>query len=209
MKPEQLDFFIQDEEQSPLFRYKIQDIQTMYQGFLDYLEGKFITTEELLEVLAQAAPQSKILKDSVIVLDGFTGFTPVQYYLLETLFLLTDEILVTVTLDERENPYHCQGIQELFYMSKKTVGALLEIAERNFIEIKEPYWVRHSEKSRFAGSKPLLWLEQNLFRLRPKPYPNSGVLEGAVFRYQKRHCIPSYDRIFKAGSFLSGAGVFL
>ncbi len=180
VKPEQLDFFIQDEEQSPLFRYKIQDIQTMYQGFLDYLEGKFITTEELLEVLAQAAPQSKILKDSVIVLDGFTGFTPVQYYLLETLFLLTDEILVTVTLDERENPYHCQGIQELFYMSKKTVGALLEIAERNFIEIKEPYWVRHSEKSRFAGSKPLLWLEQNLFRLRPKPYPNSGVLEGAA-----------------------------
>lgn len=180
VKPEQLDFFIQDEEQSPLFRYKIQDIQTMYQGFLDYLEGKFITAEELLEVLAQAAPQSKILKDSVIVLDGFTGFTPVQYYLLETLFLLTDEILVTVTLDERENPYHCQGIQELFYMSKKTVGALLEIAERNFIEIKEPYWVRHSEKSRFAGSKPLLWLEQNLFRSRPKPYPNSGVLEEAA-----------------------------
>ena len=27
--PEQLDIFIQDEEQSPLFRYKIQDIQTI------------------------------------------------------------------------------------------------------------------------------------------------------------------------------------
>ena len=91
--PGQLDAFIQDEEQSPLFRYKIQDIQTMYQGFLDYLEGKgpaagehhYITAEDLLEVVAQAAERSEILKGSVIVLDGFTGFTPVQYYLLETL----------------------------------------------------------------------------------------------------------------------------
>ncbi len=177
--PKQLDSFIQDEEQSPLFRYKIQDIQTMYQGFLDYLEGrqsqsaqgnKYITAEDLLEVLAQAADQSQILKGSVIVLDGFTGFTPVQYYLLETLLRLTDEIAVTVTLDERENPYQCRGIQELFYMSKKTVQSLLNLAEQNHIEVKEPHWVRHTEKSRFAASPALLWLEQNLFRFRPRPY---------------------------------------
>lgn len=175
--PKQLDFFIQDEEQSLLFRYKIQDIQTMYQGFLDYLKGKFITAEELLEVLAQVAGQSQILKNSVIVLDGFTGFTPVQYYLLETLLLLTDEILVTVTLDEREDPYQCKGIQELFYMSKKTVGTLMEIAQRNVIEVKEPHWVHHSERSRFADSPPLLWLEQNLFRFRPKAYRSHQLSE--------------------------------
>ena len=180
--PEQLDFFIQDEEQSPLFRYKIQDIQTMYQGFLDYLKGKFITAEELLEVLAQVAAQSQILKNSVIVLDGFTGFTPVQYYLLETLLLLADEIVVAITLDERENPYQCQGIQELFYMSKKTVGTFLEIAQRNFIEVKEPFWVHHGGKSRFAGSPPLLWLEQNLFRSRPKPYPGERLPEQSASR---------------------------
>lgn len=172
--PGQLDAFIEDEEQSPLFRYKIQDIQTMYQGFLDYLEGKYITAEDLLEVLAQAADRSLILKDSVIVLDGFTGFTPVQYYLLETLLRITHEIVVTVTLDERENPYQCQGIQELFYMSKKTIGTLLNLAERNHIEVKEPYWVRHTQKSRFAASPPLLWLEQNLFRFRPRPYGGSS-----------------------------------
>lgn len=211
--PGQLDAFIQDEEQSPLFRYKIQDIQTMYQGFLDYLEGKgpaartdggtqypgkaaadairtgdpsagggtqcpdrehnYITAEDLLEVLAQAAERSQILKGSVIVLDGFTGFTPVQYYLLETLLRLTDEIVVTVTLDERENPYQCQGIQELFYMSKKTIGTLLNLAEQNHVEVKEPYWVRHTEKSRFANSPALGWLEQNLFRFRPRPYLGS------------------------------------
>ncbi len=182
--PGQLDVFIQDESQLPLFRYKIQDIQTMYQGFADYLEGKFITAEELLEVLAQVAGQSKVLEGSVLVLDGFTGFTPVQYHLLERLIRLVDEIFVTVTLDHREHPYHTAGVQELFYMSKKTIENLLRIARQNHIEVKEPHWVLHSEKSRFCNSPSLLWLEQNLFRPKQKPYaeqhglqhqPSSGI----------------------------------
>ncbi len=171
--PGQLDSFIQDKGQSPLFRYKVQDIQTMYQGFVDYLEGNFITAEELLEVLARVAGQSEILKGSVIVLDGFTGFTPVQYYLLEALLKAAREVIVTVTLDGRENPYQCQGVQELFFMSKKTVQTLLHIARDVHSEVKEPYWVQHSTHSRFAGSPSLLWLEQNLFRPKPQPYQGS------------------------------------
>ncbi len=169
--PGQLDAFIQDEGQAPLFRYKIQDIQAMYQGFVDCIEGKFIMAEELLEVLAQVAGQSEILRDAVIVLDGFTGFTPVQYHLLETLLRVTDEILVTVTLDNREDPYHTIGVQELFYMSKKTISSLLRIARENRIEAKEPHWVSHSSSSRFCHAPSLLWLEQNLFRPKQKAYP--------------------------------------
>ena len=141
--PQQLDVLIEQKQQSPLFRHKMQDIQTMYQGFLDYLRGKFITAEELLEVLAQEAERSKQLKDSVIVLDGFTGFTPVQYHLLQRLMKLTGELLVTVTLDQREDPYHSQGIQDLFYMSKKTVQTLTELAASQHVEIREPIWIKH------------------------------------------------------------------
>ncbi len=159
--PSQLDVLIDQENQSPLFRYKIQDIQTMYQGFQDYLQGRFITAEELLEVFSQVASQSELLKHSVLVLDGFTGFTPIQYHLLEVLLKLTKEILVTVTLDSREDPYNSRGIQELFYMSKKTVETLTAIAARQHVMIEEPIWVQHSDRSRFAQSPSLLWLEQN------------------------------------------------
>ncbi len=170
IEPKQLDVLIDQENQTPLFRYKIKDIQTMYQGFLDYLKGKFITGEELLEVFAQVAGESKLLKDSVIVLDGFTGFTPVQYHLLETLVTIVGEVLVTVTLDDREDPYCCRGIQDLFYMSKKTIQALTEIAARKHIQIKDAVLIKHGDKSRFALSPSLLWLERNLFRPRPEVY---------------------------------------
>lgn len=172
--PPQLDVLIDQENQPVLFRYKIQDIQTMYQGFQDYLQGRFITAEELLEVFAQVAGQSELLKHSVLVLDGFTGFTPIQYHLLETLLKITKEIIVTVTLDSREDPYNSRGIQELFYMSKKTVETLTKIAARQQVEIQKPFWVQHSDRSRFAQSPSLLWLEQNLFRQRPAVYPRQG-----------------------------------
>lgn len=172
--PPQLDVLIDQENQPVLFRYKIQDIQTMYQGFQDYLQGRFITAEELLEVFAQVADQSELLKHSVLVLDGFTGFTPIQYHLLETLLKITKEIIVTVTLDSREDPYNSRGIQELFYMSKKTVETLTKIAARQQVEIQKPFWVQHSDRSRFAQSPSLLWLEQNLFRQRPAVYPRQG-----------------------------------
>lgn len=179
--PEQLDVLIAQENQPPLFRYKIQDIQTMYQGFTDYLRGRFITGEELLEVFSQVAHQSELLKDAVIVLDGFTGFTPVQYHLLQSLVEIAGEILVTVTLDDREDPYCCRGVQELFYMSKKTVQTLTEIAAKKHVQISEPIWVKHGCKSRFAAAPSLLWLERNLFRPQPQAYqlPQAAKQSGA------------------------------
>lgn len=192
IEPGQLDIFVEDEKQSALFRYKIKDIQTMYQGFLDFLKGRFITAEDLLEVLAQEASRSQILKESVLVLDGFTGFTPVQYYLLEELLKITDEILVTVTMDERENPYQYHGVQELFYMSKKTVEVLVKIAHRNHITVQEPCWTRHNCRTRFKDAPDLLWLEQNLFRTKPLPYskkPENMFLYSLMNPRQELHFI--------------------
>lgn len=49
-------------------------------------------------------------------------------------------------------------------MSKKTVDTLVRMAANQHVDIQEPVWICHSEKSRFSASPSLLWLEQNLFR---------------------------------------------
>ena len=68
--------------------YKLKDLATIYEGFRQYLQGKYITGEEILDVLCEAVPKSEMLKGSVVVLDGFTGFTPVQIKLLRQLLLV-------------------------------------------------------------------------------------------------------------------------
>ena len=75
--------------------YKLKDLRTIYEGFQQFIQKKYLTTEESLEVLASYVPQSKLLKDSVIVFDGFTGFTPVQNRVIAELMKQAKEVIVT------------------------------------------------------------------------------------------------------------------
>ena len=69
----------------------------------------------------QELPKWEPLKDSIILLDGYTGFTPVQYRLVELFLMHAREVVCAVTIDPRENAYKGGSIQHLFYMSRHTV----------------------------------------------------------------------------------------
>lgn len=143
---------------------KLKDLEIIYGGFRDYIRDKFITTEETLELLTQAVGKSGIVKESVIVFDGFTGFTPIQYRLIQELMRLTERVIVSITIDIRENPFQIGGEQELFYLSKKTVRDLCRLAQEAGIKRTNDIYLRHSPFPRFGENKELAHLEQNLFR---------------------------------------------
>ena len=125
---ETLENILAKAEKHPNLYYKLKDIQTVYDAFRAYLQGKYITGEETLDVLAMAVPKSNLLKDSVIVLDGFTGFTPIQSKLLSALLHVCDKMMITVTMDKRENPFVYQHPYQLFALSKQMVSSLIRIA---------------------------------------------------------------------------------
>lgn len=59
---EDLEDILENLASSPELYYKLQDIKTLYQGFFDYLEGSFITQEEVLDAMGRVAPLSKKLR---------------------------------------------------------------------------------------------------------------------------------------------------
>ncbi len=140
------------------FYYKLKDIKTIYEGFQDYLKEKYVTGEELLDLLCEAVPKSKILKDSVIVLDGFTGFTPVQNKLLRELMKVCEKMVVTVTMSvhQRSNP--------LFDLSEKMMEVLTSTAKECRVEIETPIRLNQRPVYRFRESASLDFLESHLFR---------------------------------------------
>ena len=79
---DRLDEFMETLNPDSYLYYKLKDIRRVYEGFEDYLKEKYITKEEMLDVLSSVVPQSRILRGSVVAMDGFTGFTPVQDRLL-------------------------------------------------------------------------------------------------------------------------------
>ena len=144
--------------------YKLKDLRTIYEGFQQFIRKKYLTTEELLEVLASYVPQSKLLKDSVIVFDGFTGFTPVQNRVIAELMKQAKEVIVTVTLGSGENPWEEIREQELFSMSKKTIQTLAKLARDVEIPIADVVEIAPKCSPRFSEKGMLQHLEKYLFR---------------------------------------------
>ena len=149
---------------------KLKDLSVLYQGFTDYIRGSFVTTEETLDVLRRSLGKSALVKDSVVVFDGFTGFTPIQNRVIQEIMGLAKETIVSLTLGEGEDPYHLDGEQRLFHMTKKTVADLERLSREAGVERGQDVFLKGSAKDRFCLSPALRSLEKNLFRYQVVPF---------------------------------------
>ena len=159
---------VEGETDRTLLKEKLGDLKTIYKGFKDYIESHYITEEEILDILCRKLPQWEPLKSSVILLDGYTGFTPVQYRLAELFMLHAREVLCCITADPREILYKECSIQHLFYMGRHTVCRLKKMAEEHHIPVEKEIWCDHRPAWRFKDSRELDFLEQNLYRYTGK-----------------------------------------
>ena len=164
-----MDKLIASAEKRGALAMKLRDLKTLYRGFQDYIRDHFITTEETLDVLRRSLVKSKILPDSVVVFDGFTGFTPIQNRLIQELMRVCEETIVTVSIGEEEDPYQMDGEQKLFHLSKKTVADLVKLAAEAEVTRGEDVFVKGGP-NRFTEAPALCYLEQNLFRYQYEPY---------------------------------------
>ena len=164
-----MDKLIASAEKRGALAMKLRDLKTLYRGFQDYIRDHFITTEETLDVLRRSLVKSKILPDSVVIFDGFTGFTPIQNRLIQELMRVCEETIVTVTIGEEEDPYQMDGEQKLFHLSKKTVADLVKLAAEAEVTRGEDVFVKGGP-NRFTEALALCYLEQNLFRYQYEPY---------------------------------------
>ena len=153
-----------------LLHQKLTDLQVLYQDFLSYIQEKYITTEETLERVCKVIHKSEIVKGSVVVLDGFTGFTPIQNQFISTLLQVADEVIVTVTIDDREDPFVLDGEQKLFYLSKKTIHSLNKIAKEVNVPRGEDVFLMDVPVKRYEHNAVLAHLENNLFRYPAKEF---------------------------------------
>lgn len=167
---EELDLVMESLGKDSRLYYKLKDIRVLYKGFRDYLEKKYITKEELLDVLSREVAKSELLKNSTVVLDGFTGFTPVQNHLLYELLKHCRKVMVTVTMDERENPYIYTHPYQLFALSKQMVSSLIELAKQARVEIENPIELYEKPVWRFQKNPALAYLERNVFRYGRESY---------------------------------------
>jgi len=159
ISPDGLDELIDCSLGRGVLKGKLTDLKTIYTLFEDYISGHYVTREQKLDILCSAIPVSSILPDSVIVFDGFTGFTPVQMKVISALMGRCSEMIVTLECSSDEDVRTAAGEEELFYLSHKCASELLRIAAENGMDIAEP-----SMCDRKLPDNDLSYIEKNIFR---------------------------------------------
>lgn len=147
---------------NPILKGKLQDMIQIYRSFQAELDEAVITAEELLPKMCEYLPDCGLLDGLTIGLDGYTGFTPVQYQVLEVLLKYGAKVMVTVTIDpgidcSKNLPEH-----DLFYLSCQTVRRLTEMAKNLDVPVEDPICLY--EGHRFKDASALEFLESHYLR---------------------------------------------
>ncbi len=166
IKDSDIEEMIEDSADRTLLQMKLKDVSVLYQAFTGYLKDHYMTGEEVMDALEKALPFSEKMKNSVLLLDGYTGFTPIQMRVVGELLAVCEKVMVTVTMDAAENLAMRGKPYQLFYMSRQMIHGLSELSR----DIEEPVLLKNVKRSRFAQAPALHFLEKNIFRYRKNVY---------------------------------------
>lgn len=145
-----------------MLKGKLEDLLFVYEAFQKEVEDSYIIAEHVLEILALHIEESALLKNSILYLDGFTGFTPIQYEVLAALAKTSERMTFTITIDARSAAAQSCAEHELFYLTKDTISRIRKLGERVQIRVEERFL--QETGVRFQEAPELQHLEQNLFR---------------------------------------------
>jgi len=148
----------------PMLRNKLSDMLVIYESFSDFIKDRFITTEELLDVFCRNLPESRLIRDAVILMDGFTGFTPVQYRLIEIFLEQAKSVSFTAAIGDEANLYRHGTKEDLFYMSTDMAARITDLASRNRVSHGEDIALKQEISPRFRNARDLQFLEKHFLR---------------------------------------------
>ena len=160
-------------EKQELLTGKLHDLAILYADMEKYLVDRYLDPDDYLQITANQLPQSSTLWGAEFWVDGFTGFTPQEYYVLEKILPVARRVTVTLCLDNDR----LYGENDLFYSTWETrqkikdiavkAGALTE-AELNLNEDIPPRWYTAPD---------LAYLEKNFFDYAASPFnsPPAGL----------------------------------
>ncbi len=182
ISPEGMGEMIQSSASKRGLQARLEDVQKLYQAYLEFQQESYRTSESMYPILTNRLKESGIFTDTVLFLDGFTGFTPVQLPLVQELMVLAREMYVALTIDEE--PERVTAEQQLFYMTAQTVRDLEKLAEKARVMVAPYIWygksedivkaeiksAGNSEQGRFVHTPELAHFEHNIFRPKIEEY---------------------------------------
>lgn len=143
-----------------MLKDKLDDISLIFSSFEKSLHEKYIDAEDEMALLANKIEDSTQFNGAEIWMDGFSGFTPQQYRVIEKLLKKASRINICLCSDGKGGPY---DKTEVFAPTKATEERLLRLCMDNNISLEEPVDLNIEALPRFKDSRELVHLERYIY----------------------------------------------
>ena len=144
---------------------KLQDISIIYEQYDEQIKQSYIDEADELTILAQNIEKIEWLKNSIIYIDEFAGFTYSEYQVIKKLIKYAKQVNITITVDDLGQTLNPDT--DIFYANKITIKKLQEIVEQN--ELKQEKPIKLAEIKRFKTPE-LKYIEGHLFKTQSTKY---------------------------------------
>lgn len=144
---------------------KLEDLNLIYEKFEQQIQNNYIEENDLLTILANNVERLEFLKDSIIYIDEFSGFTSQEYEVIKQLIKHVKQVNITICIDELE--FVSNPDVDVFYPNKVTLNKLLRIVDDNKLILQEP--VKLENQYRFKNDE-LRHLSKNLYSIKSTKY---------------------------------------
>ena len=144
---------------------KLNDMYLIYSSFEQKLKNGYIEDTDLLTMLAQNLGKVDIVKNSLIYIDEFAGFTYQEYQVLKEFIKLAKQVTITVCTDSIQPSLSPDT--DIFYSNKITVSKILNLLKEENLKIENPIFL--TESPRFKTDE-LKFIENNIYKNKSTKY---------------------------------------
>ncbi|HHT84264.1 MAG TPA: helicase-exonuclease AddAB subunit AddB [Firmicutes bacterium] len=124
------------EERPPFLSQKLRDLQLIYRKYTEFLQDNFLDPDDYLKLAVESIPRSDLLRNAVVWIDGFSGFTPREYQVIGAMLKTATQVNLALCMD-REEIQHPPRETSLFHPVREVYETALALCRENGVPLED------------------------------------------------------------------------
>lgn len=151
--------------QDAYLKTKLLDMSLIYEKFEEKICDNYIEETDLLTLLANNLSKTDLVKESIIYIDEFAGFTYQEYEVIKELIKQAKQVSITMCIDTLKPSINPDA--DIYYSNKITLSKILNLIEENNLKLEEP--IKLENQYRFK-TEELKHLSDNIYNSKSTKY---------------------------------------
>lgn len=161
---DEINGLINNSELSEVLRLKLHDIKIILDEYSVFLESKFISSDDSLDLLTTRISKSTYLKNINVIIDGFYGLTEQEYKVINELVKHIKSLTITFNINSSKEIAYFSNLNKFdpYFEPKKMCNKITDILNNNNLKVNNIILVKDLE-----NQKPdLFHLKNNYLKVK-------------------------------------------